>query len=108
MAQGIWEMSILYPKTSKEFHHDIKFWKGIRKRCTIKKLFLKILQYSLTQVFSVNNAKFLRPPILKKICKRLFERFSTRKNNATSNIESEEVILSKAKEKEKKKEKENS
>ena len=56
----------------------------------------------------MNNAKFLRPPILKKICKRLFERFSTRKNNATSNIESEEVILSKAKEKEKKKEKENS
>ena len=53
----------------------------------------------------MNNAKFLRPPILKKICKRLFERFSTRKNNATSNIESEEVILSKAKEKEKKKRK---
>ena len=51
MAQGIWEMSILYPKTSKDFHHDIKFWKGIRKRCTIKKLFLKILQYSEENTF---------------------------------------------------------
>ena len=53
----------------------------------------------------MNNAKFLRPPILKKICKRLFERFSTRKNNATSNIESEEVTLSKAKKKKKKEKK---
>ena len=75
---------------------------GSHKRCSIKKLFLKILQYSLkTSVleslfnkvtglhpcnltkkrllhscFPVNIVKFLRTPILKKICKQLFMKHS--------------------------------
>ena len=47
----------------------------------------------------MNIAKFLRTPVLKNICERLFERFATRANNITSNIESEEDIFSKTKQK---------
>ena len=36
--------------------------------------------------FPVNIAKFLRTPVLKNICERLFERFPTRINNITSNM----------------------
>ena len=44
MEQEIKKM--LYQKTSKEFYHHMKFWKSIMNRtCSIKKLFLKILQY---------------------------------------------------------------
>ena len=47
MTQKIWKISILYPKTSKEFYYQIKFWKSIMsRRCSFKKLFLIILQYS--------------------------------------------------------------
>ena len=47
MAQKIWKISIFYPKSSKEFHHQIKFRKNIMsRRCSLKKLFLKISQYS--------------------------------------------------------------
>ena len=68
-------------------------------RCSIKKLFLKILQYSQentcvgvsflvkirafspvkktsTQTFPMNIVKFLRTPVLKNSCERLFERFA--------------------------------
>ena len=51
--------------------------------------------------FPVNIAKFLRKPVLKNICKRLFERFPTLTSNITSNIASEEDIFSKAKQKRK-------
>ena len=47
--------------------------------------------------FLVNIAKFLRTPVLKNICERLFERFATRANNITSNIGSEEDIFFKDK-----------
>ena len=89
-------------------------------RCSIKKLFLKILQYSKSckilqiffnenvglqscnffkkrlqhRCFPVNIAKFLRTPVLKNICQRLFERFRTQINNITSNTWSEEDIFS--------------
>ena len=47
MAQKIRKISILYPKTSKEFYHQIKFRKSVMsRRCSLKKLFLIILQYS--------------------------------------------------------------
>ena len=40
-------MLILCKKASKEFYHHIKFWRSImNNRCTMKKLFLKIPQYS--------------------------------------------------------------
>ena len=47
--------------------------------------------------FLVNIAKFLRTPVFKNICERLFQRFATRANNITSNIGSEEDIVSKKK-----------
>ena len=38
MAQEIWQISILHPKTSKEFYHHVRFRKGIMKsKCSIKK-----------------------------------------------------------------------
>ena len=89
-------------KISNIYHH-IKFRRSIMNRCSIKKLFLKILQYSKSckilqiffnenvglqscnffkkrlqhRCFPVNIAKFLRTPVLKNICQRLFERFRT-------------------------------
>ena len=80
-------------KTSNNYH-NIKFGKSIMNRCSIRKLFLKILQYSQKntcvgvsllmkmqafspvillkkQAFSVNIAKFLRIPVLKNMCERL-------------------------------------
>ena len=42
MTQEIWKMSILYPKTSKEFYHHIKSRKSIINwRCSIKITVLK-------------------------------------------------------------------
>ena len=103
-------------------YHQIKFRKGITNRSSIKKPFLKISQYSQKntcvgvsflnkkQAFSpetllkrgfnsgaVNIAKFLKTPVLKNICERLFERFRTWANNTTSNIGIEEDIFSKTK-----------
>ena len=43
MAEEIWKMSILYPKTSKKLYHHIKFRKYNEKWGVLqKKLFLKI------------------------------------------------------------------
>ena len=44
MAQEIWKMSILYPKTSEKFYHPIKFRKSIMNSEVFykKKLSLKI------------------------------------------------------------------
>ena len=92
VVQEIWKTSVLYPKTSKEFYHHIKFRKSIiNRKCSARKLFLKISQYI---------EKFLRKPILKNICKRLLlrvflERFPTWANN----IRSEEDVFSKRKQK---------
>ena len=80
-------------------YHQIKFWKIIMNRSSIKKLLLKILQYSHKnscvgvsletfspetllkwlqhRCFPVNIAKILRTLVLKNICERLFERFAT-------------------------------
>ena len=52
--------------------------------------------------FLVNIAKFLRTPVFKNICERLFQRFATRANNITSNIGSEEDIVTKKKQKQNK------
>ena len=52
--------------------------------------------------FLVNIAKFLRTPVFKNICERLFQRFAARANNITSNIGSEEDIVSKKKQKQNK------
>ena len=102
-------------------YHQIKFWKIIMNRSSIKKLLLKILQYSHKnscvgvsletfspetllkwlqhRCFPVNIAKILRTLVLKNICERLFERFATWANNITNNIGSEEDIFSKTKQK---------
>ena len=96
-------------------YHQIKFRKGIMNRSPIKKPFLidnkpflinaglqswnfikKRLQH---RCFSVNIGKFLRTPVLKNICERLFERFPTWANNITSNRGIEEDIFSKTKQK---------
>ena len=98
-------------------YHQIKFWKGIMNRSSIKKAFLKNfaifteehLCWSLflnknaglqswnfiKKVFPVNIIKLLGTPVLKNICERLFERFPTWANNITSNIGIEEDIFSK-------------
>ena len=104
-------------KISNIYHH-IKFRKCIMNRCSIKKPFLKILQYSQentcvgvsflvkirafspvkktpTQTFPMNIVKFLRTPVLKNSCERLFERFAAWINNITSNMWIEEEIFSK-------------
>ena len=87
-------------------YHYIKAWKSIMNRCSIKKLFLKISQYSQESAcvgvsslmkmqtfspaalfkkrlrhrcFPVNYAKFLRIPVLENISQRLFQRFPTNK-----------------------------
>ena len=103
MAQKIWNTSILCPKTSKEFYHQIKCRKSIMsRRCSLKKLFLIISQYSQENTcvggisflikmyfnkaynfikkrlqrrcFLGNIAKFLRTHISKNICERLLPR----------------------------------
>ena len=68
-------------------YHQIKFRKGMMNRLSVKILFLKISQYShknscvkrrlQRSCFPMNIAKFLRTPVLKNICERLFERFAT-------------------------------
>ena len=49
--------------------------------------------------FPINIAKFLRTPVFKNICERLFEHFPIWENNITSNIGIEEDIFSKTKQK---------
>ena len=108
MAQEKWQISILHPKTSKEFYQYIKLRKSIiKRRCSIKKAALKhfaiftgkhlcwsifLIKFIITKLqhryFPVNIARFLRASILYNICERLFERFPTW-TNITSHIESE-------------------
>ena len=99
MAQEIWKISILYPKTSKEFYHHIKisekyneqkvFYKKtvldnfaiLTEKCLCWCLFLNknaglqacnfIKKRLQHRCFLVNIAKFLRTPILKNICEQL-------------------------------------
>ena len=99
MIQEVWKMSILHPKTSKQFYHHIQFRKStMNRRRFIKKIVLKnfaiftekqlcwnlffdknadlhacnfIKRYSATQVFLDNIAKFLRTAIFKNICERV-------------------------------------
>ena len=95
-------------------------------RSSVKELFLKSLQYSQKNTcvgvsfwismqgfspetwskrgfnkgfFPMNIAKFLRTPVFKNICERLFEHFPIWENNITSNIGIEEDIFSKKKKK---------
>ena len=69
MAQKIWKISILYPKTSKEFYRQIEFWKSImRSRCSLKKMLKIISQYSQENT-CVSSISFLikkRPTTLWK------------------------------------------
>ena len=99
MAQEIWKMSILYPKTSKKLYHHIKFRKSIMnsevflEKAVLKNVLRKHLCWSLllikmqayrpanllnrhssTGVFLTVIAKFLRTAIFKKICERLLLR----------------------------------
>ena len=53
--------------------------------------------FQQNRFFPVNVAKFLRTPVLKNICERLFERFPTCASNITRNIGIEEDIFSKTK-----------
>ena len=92
VVQEIWKTLVLYSKTSKEFYHHIKFRKSIiNRKCSTRKLFLKISQYV---------EKFLKKPILKNICKRLLLRvFLERFPTWTNNIRREEDVFSKRKQK---------
>ena len=95
LTQDIWKMSILYSKTFKEFYHYMKFRKILMnrtRRCSIKKLFFKILQFlqentyvgvsflikihafNTIHVFSWQYCEILRTVILKNICERLLLR----------------------------------
>ena len=102
MAQEIWKISILYPKTSKEFYNHIKVLeKYNEQRVLYKKTFLnnfaifteKNLFWCLFfnknaglqvcnfienrlqhRCFLVNIAKFLRTHVLKNICEQLLLR----------------------------------
>ena len=96
MAQEIWKVSILYPKTSKKFYHHIKFWKSIinsevlyrkailknflRKHVCLSLFLIKMQAYrsvnllkrhSNTNILLTVIGKFLRTAILKNICERL-------------------------------------
>ena len=70
-----------------KYRFDFVIFTSSHQRCSIKKAVLKITQYSQENAFSpanfiekriqhryfpVNIAKFLRTPILKNICERLF------------------------------------
>ena len=71
MAQEIWTISILYPKTSKESYHHIKFQKSIMNRkCSVKTLFLVVSQYSQENncvgVFFLIKMKVFKPATLSK------------------------------------------
>ena len=99
MAQEIWNMSILYPKTPKKFCHNIKLGKIIMnsevfcKKALLKNLSRKHLCWILflakmkayrpanllkrhykADVYLTVIAKFLRTDILKNICERLLLR----------------------------------
>ena len=68
MAQKIWKMSILYPKTSKKFYHHIKFQKDIMN-CEVfykNKLFLKISQENTCVGVFVMKMQAYRPENLSK------------------------------------------
>ena len=71
MAQKIWKISILYPKTSKEFYHQIKFRKSIMsRRCFL----IKIKGLQLYQKRDCNACVFL--VILPNFYEQLFWRTS--------------------------------
>ena len=99
MAQEIWNMSILYPKTPKKFCHNIKLGKIIMnsevfcKKALLKNFSRKHLCWILfltkmkayrpanllkrhykADVFLTVIAKLLRTDILKNICERLLLR----------------------------------
>ena len=74
---------LLLPCFFKNYLANIRFrfeFRNSHQRCSIKKLFLEILQYAQENTcvgvsfFSVNIAKFQRTPILKNIYKRLLLR----------------------------------
>ena len=99
IAQEIQKISILYPKTSKEFYHHIK----LLEKCNEQKVFYKTTVLNNFEIFTekylcwclffnknaglqacnfienrlqhrcflVNIAKLLSTPILKNICERL-------------------------------------
>ena len=100
MAQEIWNMSILYPKTPKKFCHNIKLGKIIMnsevfcKKALLKNFSRKHLcwiffltkmkayrpanllkrHYKADVFLTVILTKFLRTDILKNICERLLLR----------------------------------
>ena len=122
IVQEIWNTSILYPQTSKEFYHYIKFQKNIMNRkCSSRKLFSKILQYSQENTcrnlcFNKNaglkacsfikkrltHSRFFfeywevfKATIFKNICERLLLRVSLELfSTLTNNIGSEEDVFS--------------
>ena len=115
--------TIVNSKTS-IIYYQIKMHNGIMNRSSIKKLFLKISQYSQkkhlcwslllnknagllswnfikkrlqNRFFPVNIAKFLRAAVLENIWQRLFKPFPTWASNITSNTGIEKDIFSKTK-----------
>ena len=99
-------MTILHPKTPKEFYHYLKLLKNIfieqevfykktitknfkiftEETCVVASFLIKnpglqLCNFIKTRLqhrcFPVNIAKFLKTPILKNICERLSERFRT-------------------------------
>ena len=101
MAQEIWKISILYPKTSKEFYHHIRFLKSITNgMCSIQKAVLKDFSIFtgkrlcwclfLIKVIQKNlqhrcfPCEMIMARFLQNNSERLFERFPTGTNNSSN------------------------
>ena len=110
IVQEIWITSILYPKTSTESYHHYneqkvfhKKVRNIHRKTPVLEFFFFFNKNTGFQGPSFIKKKleqrcFLRTPILKNICKRLFLRFSLELFSiCTNNIGSEEDVFSKIK-----------
>ena len=123
IIQEIWNTSILYPKTTKEFYHHIKVkWTEsvIHKKAVLKNFVIFTRKHLCWNLFFNKNAglqvpsfikkrlehsclfanieKLLRKPILKSICERLLLRVSYELFPTwTNNIGYEENVFSKIK-----------
>ena len=116
MVKKIWKMSVLNPKTSKEFYHQIKsnlknfsiftaqqlYWSLFFNKNAGLQVFRFIKKRLQQMCFRDNIAKFLRAAILKNICERLLVRvfpfmlvwtFSKWKNNIKSCIGKKEDVF---------------
>ena len=86
-------------KISEKYNEQVFYKKAVLKNFSIFSLqFCNFIKKRLQHgCFPMNIAKFLRTPVLKNICERLFDRFPTWTNNVTRNTGRKEDIFSKNK-----------